>query len=223
MKEIRLVICIPSRDTWHAKFGMHLVFLTNYLAANGSFEGKPMHYMVHNKQGSILANMRQWQLQTALDNKATHLLWVDSDQTFPRDTVHRLLAHKKQVVACNIATKQIPSTPTARLKNNTFEGAPLYTDEGSTGLIEVWRVGTGLMLVDLNIFKRKELKEPPWFDQIWRPEVGAYSGEDWGFNERLQKAGVKLWVDQDLSKEIGHLGTLNYQHDLVVHKEDIAC
>lgn len=223
MKEIRLVICVPSTHLWFAEFGMSLLFLTNYLAANGSFDGKPMHYMVHNKRGSMIGNMRQKQLEAALKNKATHLLWVDSDQTFPRDLVHRLLARKKQVVACNVATKMIPATPTARLRGNTTEGVPLYTLPDSDDLVEVWRVGTGVMLIDLNIFKRPELKEGPWFDQPWNPELENYVGEDWSFCARLEQAGVKIYVDQDVSREIGHIGALTYGHDLVGLQEKAAC
>ena len=221
MKEVRLVICVPSTHLWEAEFGMSLVFLCNYLASHGTFEGKPMHYMVHNKRGSILAQMRQSQIQAAIKNKATHLLFIDSDQTFPRDLVHRLLAHKKQIVACNIATKQIPSSPTARLKGNGSQGVPLYTTPESKGLVEVWRVGTGIMLIDMNVFKRKGLRDGPWFDQPWNEELGSYVGEDWSFCSCLADAGVKLYVDQELSFEIGHIGAINYQHDLVAREAEL--
>ena len=223
MKEIRLVVCIPSRDTWHADFGMSLVFMCNYLASHPEVDGKRMTYMVHNKRGSILASMRQKQVDAAIENKATHLLFIDSDQTFPRDLAHRLLTRKKQVVAANVATKVIPACSTARLRSATSEGVPLYTTPDSTGLVEVWRVGTGVMLIDLNIFKREALQQRPYFNQPWNEELDSYVGEDWSFCERLEAAGVKIYVDQDVSAEVGHLGTLNYQHDLVVPVEDVAC
>lgn len=216
MKEIRLVICVPSTQTWEAQFGMSLVFLTNYLASHGVVEGMECSFMVHNKRGSILANMRQDMVRQAVDNRATHLLFIDSDQTFPRDLFHRLMKHKKKVVAANIATKMIPSSPTARMKGNGSLGIPLATTEESPELEEVWRIGTGIMLIDLNIFKREELKAGPWFTQRWNEETGAYVGEDWAFCEELEKAGVKLYIDNKLSLEVGHLGTLNYGHDLVV-------
>jgi hypothetical protein len=195
------------------------MFMCNYLASHSELDGKQMHYMVHNKRGSILAQMRQSQVEAAIQNKATHLLFVDSDQMFPRDLAHRLLAHEKQIVAANVATKVIPASPTARLRTASKEGTPLYTTPDSTGLVQVWRIGTGIMLIDLNVFKRKGLKQAPWFSQHWDEDLGSYVGEDWAFCERLEAAGVKLWVDQDVSKEIGHLGTLNFGHDLVVQQE----
>jgi hypothetical protein len=198
---------------------MSLMFMCNYLASHAEIDGKKMHYMVHNKRGSILAQMRQSQLESAIENKATHLLWVDSDQTFPRDLVHRLLERKKQVVAANVATKVIPAAPTARMRGETLEGTPLYTTPESTGVVQVWRIGTGVMLIDMNIFKRKELVEGPWFSQYWNTDLGSYVGEDWAFCDRLEEAGVKIYVDQDVSKEVGHLGILEYGHDLVVPEE----
>lgn len=215
MKEIRLVICVPSTNSWEAQFGMSLVFLTNYLASHGIVEGKECSFMVHNKRGSILANMRQSMVEEAIKNHATHLLFIDSDQTFPRDLFHRLMKHKKQVVAANIATKTIPSSPTARLEGNGSLGIPLETTLDSPELQEVWRVGTGIMLIDLNVFKREGMAGP-WFTQRWNEETNAYVGEDWAFCEELHKSGVKLYVDHRVSLEVGHLGTLNFGHDLVV-------
>lgn len=215
MKELRLVICVPSSSTWLAEFGMSLLFLTNRLAGTSVIAGKSVSYTIHNRRGSILANMRQGMVEAALKNHATHLLFVDSDQTFPADLVERLLAHKKQVVACNIATKVIPSNPTARQKGSKPEGTLVYTSASSPSLERVWRVGTGIMMIDLNIFKREGLKEGPWFTQHWNPVLKSYVGEDWAFCEVLEAAGVKIYVDHRVSLEVGHLGILNYGHDLV--------
>lgn len=212
-KELRLVIAVPSTSTWCAEFGMSLLFLASHLTHQvPGFRAQ--QFRVHNKRGSILASMRQQLVEQALQHNASHLLFIDSDQTFPRDLVHRLLAHEKQVVGCNVATKCLPANPTARLRDG-LHGTPLYTTFESTGLVEVWRLGTGIMMLDLNLFKREGMKQGPWFDQRWDEELQHYVGEDWGFCERLEASGVKIWVDQDLSKEIGHLGMLEYHHGFV--------
>ena len=218
-KEIRLLIAIPSTDKWDADFGMSLVFLTNFIASRGSIKGKPITFRVHNKRGSILANMRQDLVDQAVKNHATHILFIDSDQVFPADTFHRLMHHEKKVVACNVATKATPSNPTARLKGDGNNGVPLYTTPEDKDLVEVWRVGTGVMLIDVNVFKREGI-ERPYFTQRWNAKLDSYVGEDWAFCEMLEKAGVKLYVDQDLSQEIGHVGRLTYGHDLVVPVEE---
>jgi len=217
MKEIRLVVAVPSQQTWDADFGMSIVFLMNHLASHGQVEDKVISFRLHNKRGSILANMREWLIQDAIKNDATHLLFIDSDQTFPRDLFHRLMKHKKKVVAVNVATKMLPPTPTARLEGGVA-GVPLYTREDSTELVKVWRVGTGVMLIDLNVFKREGM-ESPWFNQRWDEELNAYVGEDWAFCEKLEKAGVGIYVDQEVSREIGHIGKLEYSHDMVIPDE----
>lgn len=220
VKEIRLVIGIPSRDTWLAQFGMSMLFLTNQLAAKGNVgRSMVMRYRIHNKRGSILGSMRQSIVDTAIKHDSTHLLFIDSDQTFPSDLAHRLLAHEKEVIGCNIATKTIPANPTARAfsKAGKPEGEFVMSDVNSPPLERVWRLGTGIMLIDLSIFKKyHKLQRRPWFDQPWQKECDAYMGEDWYFCKRLREAGVDIWVDHKLSLEIGHVGSFNYGHDLVI-------
>lgn len=214
MKEIRLVIAVPSQQSWDADFGMSVVFLTNYLATHAAIGTKGIQFRLHNKRGSILANMREWMIQDALKNDATHVLFIDSDQTFPCDLFHRLMQHNKNVVAANITTKMLPPSTTARLKGGVH-GVPLITNEADTDLVKVWRVGTGIMLLDLNLFKREGM-QGPWFNQRWNEKLNAYVGEDWAFCEKLEQAGVGIYVDQGVSRDVGHIGKLTYSHDMVL-------
>ena len=212
MKKVRLVIAVPSQQTWDADFGMDLVFMMNYLTSHPEFDtGAVEGFRLHNKRGSILANMREWLIQEAIKGEATHLLFIDSDQTFPRDLFHRLVNRGKKVVAANITTKSLPPSTTARVS----DGVPLITGEHDTDLVKVWRVGTGIMLIDLNVFKREGMAGP-WFNQRWNEGQNAYVGEDWAFCEKLEQAGVGIYVDQDVSRQVGHIGRLTYGHDMVV-------
>lgn len=221
MKNLKVVVGIPSTQFWDADFAMCLIFMMAHFVQKVPGT-KTQQVVLHNKRGSILSSMRQKILENAIKNEATHLLFIDTDQTFPKDALHRLLAREKQVVACNIATKMLPSTTTARLRGgNPGYGVPLYTLKDSTGLVEVWRVGTGVMLIDLNVFKRQKM-EPPWFTQRFSEHTGEYIGEDWALCERFENAGVKIYVDQDLSKEIGHRGMLEYGHDVVEVKDNVG-
>jgi len=219
MKRVKVVIGVPSGESWSAKFGMDLTFLTNYLASHYElFDKAVISFVVMNPRGSILAASRERVIKTAIQQQATHVLFIDSDQTFPKDLFHRLYKHKKHVVAANIATKMIPPSMTARIKDADHPaGKPLYTGEDSTGLVEVWRVGTGVMLIDLNVFKRKGM-EQPWFEQKWNPELEDYTGEDWAFLDKIEASGAKIYVDQDVSKEIGHVGPLKYIYDMVIEE-----
>ena len=207
---IKVMIAIPSMNTWEADFGMSLAFMVNYVTKNSVVSSEQLNIQLHNHKGSILAQSRQRMVDIAIKGGATHLLFIDSDQTFPPDTLHRLLMVHKKVVACNIATKMLPSTGTARFKDGTI----LITKESDVGIIKVWRVGTGVMLIDLNLFKREGM-ERPYFTQYWSEELDAYVGEDWAFCEMVEKSGCSIYVEQHLSYEIGHVGKLNYNHDIV--------
>lgn len=207
---IKVMIAIPSQNSWEADFGMSLAFMVNYATKNSVVRSQQMAIQLHNHKGSILAQSRQRMVDIAIEGGATHLLFVDSDQTFPPDTLHRLLMANKKVVACNIATKMLPSAGTARMS----DGEPLVTREEDKGLVKVWRVGTGVMLIDLNLFKREGM-ERPYFSQYWSEELGAYVGEDWAFCEMVEKSGCSIYVEQELSYEIGHVGKLNYNHSII--------
>jgi len=214
---IRLSICIPSTDIWLAEFGMDLAFLVAYLTSP-LHDGMYTQLSIQNKRGSMLANMREQVVETAIEQDYEYVLFLDSDQTFPPDLFHRLYKHGKQVVGCNVATKQIPANPTARLKGDDYKGVPLYTGPDDEDLVPVWRLGTGIMLIKLNVFKRKGM-EQPWFPQRWNEEQHGHVGEDWGFCEKLEASGVKIYVDQDLSREIGHIGKMEYKHRHVVKQD----
>lgn len=218
MSMFHLGIGIPSTHLWEADFGMHLSCMIMKLMQVRVADYKDgTRIEVINKRGSILPNLRNEIVVDALDRKCTHLLWIDSDQTFPDDTVHRLAAHHCLVVGANVATKAAPPycAPTARKRSEKHEraGDIAYTMENSKGLEEVWRLGTGVMLMDMRIFGRIP---QPWFEYRWEKENGALVGEDWVFCEKLEKLGTSIWVDHDLSKLVGHLGPLNFNHDLVL-------
>jgi hypothetical protein len=162
-------------------------------------------------RGSILANSRQEIFTTALEEGATHVLFLDSDQMFPPYTFQRLFSRGKKVIGANIATKCIPAFPTARAKGEEVQGIPVYTAEGDEGVEQVWRLGTGVLLVDMSIFSKVEWPIPV-FEQPWVGELKSFRGEDWGFMDWLDKRNIPVYVDHKLSKDIGHIGDFVYTY-----------
>jgi hypothetical protein len=49
----------------------------------------------------------------------------------------------------------------------------------------------------------------PWFNVMWS-DHGAIIGEDIHFCIKAQDAGFEVYVDHDLSKAIGHIGTRTF-------------
>ena len=196
---------IPSSDTWKAKMGMSVVGMTAYFYCTPVWKGCPQALMFKNKRGSILPQLRQQMVKEVLEQGVTHILFIDSDQCFDPDILHRLLAWEKPIVACNVATKSFPTHPTARLEGHQV----VYTTPTSPACKPVWRVGCGIMLVEAWVFSRLE---KPWFDLTWLPEVEDFQGEDWYFCQKAQAAGIEVCVDHRASIAVGHVGDYVYTH-----------
>lgn len=214
-RKLNMLVGIPSNGLWNAQFGMSLLNAWGYFMATKVEGYREQRIQPVQIRGSILSRSRAKMVQEARKHSCTHVCFVDTDQTFPRDTFHRLLSWKKDVVACNIATKRIPAAPTARKKDvfgKALGGAPVYTEEGQTGLERVWRVGTGIMLVDMKVFDKIGEK---CFDIKWREELQDYQGEDWSMCEAMEEAGFEIYVDHGLSNQVGHVGDFEYTHEVI--------
>ena len=214
MDSISVMIGIPHMGMWHAKFATNLINMNTAFHKYRVGDAPTQALYINHVQGSTLPRSRSFIVQEALKLNATHLLFLDCDHTFPRNLLHRLLMHKKDIVAINCPTKTIPSSPTARYKpqkpDDPVSGIPVYSDPDKHGLEQVWRVGTGIMLVRMNVFHRIGRKV---FDMFWHDEVEDYQGEDWTMVTAMDAAGYKIYVDHDLSRECGHIGFFTYTHD----------
>jgi hypothetical protein len=72
------------------------------------------------------------------------------------------------------------------------------------------------MLIKTSVFERIE---KPWFPITWNEENGDYTGEDWNFCAICQENGIDIYIDHDLSKQIGHIGSLTY--DMTHHDKEL--
>jgi hypothetical protein len=63
--------------------------------------------------------------------------------------------------------------------------------------------------------------EYPWFAIPWVPAAEDYIGEDVWFCRRAAQNGHKTYVDQDLSKQIHHIGTFEYKHEHTLMCRDV--
>jgi hypothetical protein len=209
-KELHVLVATPSMGLWAEPFGVAYANMLTHCATRkiGSYKNQIIRPM--SMKGSVLSNLRVAALKRAKKLECTHLLWVDSDQSFPRDTLHRLIAHDKDVIGANVATKTLPTLPTARVKSVDPKGSLVWTDAEMQGLQKVWRLGCGLTLMG-----RKAIDALPLscFEMIYKPEAEKYQGEDWKMCEALEEAGIEIWVDHKLSNEVGHHGWFNFTHE----------
>ncbi len=205
----RIAICVPSLGAWEDEFSFSLEKLCMF-AAQHPFPGyrKERGVSLYKKTGSLLPKLREDFFEDCKKSGETHALLLDADQTFPPDTIHRLLAHKKPIVAANVATKTIPSLPTARLKDGTPWGSPCLVAQ-KRGLERVWMVGCAVMLVDLSVLEKLGRG---LFEVTWNPKINQYMGEDWTFCRHCEDKGIPIHVDHDLSRQVGHVGRYIFTH-----------
>lgn len=210
-----VLIGIPSGSDWKADFGMSLAGLMAHIGRPLAGGGLINRVQLWNTKGSILPRSRHTLVRKAQELECTHILFVDSDMTFPPYTLHQLLRHNKAVIGANCAVKLLPSSPTARMKSDKHYGELVHS-AGNTGIQQVWRLGTGVMLIKVSVFEKLQ---QPWFEMPWHEDHDDYTGEDWTLCQRLEDAGIPIWVDHALSQHIGHIGSYTYTHADVKPKE----
>lgn len=201
----KIAICVPAHDQaptlWAYDFARLMLRVGSVLA------DKIESVALYVQTGTYLHVARQDLAEAALLNGADYILWLDSDARFPADALERLLETGQDIVGCNYSNRGIPPSPTAvDLAGNKFVTLP-----ESTGLEEVKVMGFGCLLTSKRVFAAIE---HPWFALEWN-EDGRNVGEDVYFLRKAREAGYRAYVDQDLSQEIGHIGTIEYGHEHV--------
>lgn len=130
---------------------------------------------------------REQLMRQAYDMGASHLLFVDTDVTFPPDAINRLISHGKDVVGGNypMRNKNIATVKVADDDGNLIE-AEVPDDR----LFQCYAVPTGFMLIDLD--KARAL-ERPWFS--FTQQGDDLEGEDVYFCRKANEAGLEVWCD----------------------------
>jgi hypothetical protein len=196
-------ICVPSGDEVNAAFAMAWVHMVLETATreNSGIGGLTIQHI----GSSILPQSRYSLVKKTFEAapNVTHLLFLDSDMTFPPDTVTRLVAHNVDMVGVNAMSRRPPYQSTAW---RGIDERAVTTLE-STGLERVWRTGFAVVLIKADVFKTLE---PPYFDYEFIPEKDQFRGEDFVFFDRARAAGFELYIDHDLSKQVNHIGTFAF-------------
>lgn len=215
LHKLKIAVGVLSPGEWREEFAVSLTNMCTAFLAHKveNFREQSLHTI--SVKGSILPRMRLSVLKQAKELQADYLLFVDSDQSFPRWTLHHLIMRDKDVIGANIATKTFPTLPTARRwKAGEPAGELVYTDLGMKDLEKVWRIGTGLLLMKRRVFEKLPHS---CFSMPYLEEADTYQGEDWTLCEAIERLGFDIWVDHHLSQEIGHHGAFNFTHEYNGH------
>lgn len=183
-----IAICTPTRDDVHALFAQSLINLQR--------RSPDVRWLV--SFGTILPNLRSELVMGAFNISASHVLFIDSDMVFPPDTVQRLLSHDLDIVAANCIQRQ-------RLRWTARKDQREVESLDRVGLEEVTTVGFGVTLIKTSVFNKLQV---PWFDTPW--DGARHMGEDIYFCQLANHGGYKIFIDHDLSQEVGHVGTKQF-------------
>ncbi len=210
----KVAVCVPSFDMVHKGFAMSLAAMCTYDCAR-------LALLDH--RTSLIHKARNALVQEALRTECDYLLFLDSDLKFPAWTLGRLLSHGKDIVGAAYVRR----SPPHELLVKPLPGAGAQTLAG--GLHEVALVPTGCLLVRASVFhdlqrpwfESPSVRSPEQLPEALRDYVAPYAlpaiiGEDTWFCATARAAGFKVWLDVDLTRDIGHIG----EHTFTVQTHD---
>lgn len=187
-----VMIGVPTTGTWKARFGVCLTMLAANLTKN------KIQFAVNSKESSLLPRVRQDLVNDANKMEFDYLLFLDDDMLFPPTLFEDLAKRKKEIVAANCVVRSIERPRFTASHKGCFLNSKLMT-----GVTKCDKVGSAIMLLDMKAFRKDYggLFEVPWDE-----EKKVYHGEDYTFCKKVKDRGLKIWIDHDLSKKVGHMG-----------------
>lgn len=212
---MKVAICVPCRDEVMSGFCFDLARLVGYEAKRGQNEIQLLQM-----PGTLIFTQREKLAQEALEWGADQVLWIDSDQRFPADTLEILQARQVPICGVNATTRREPILPTAlnlKIEREMLNGKPgepkqvwhKVESRGKKGVEQVTAVGFAVTLVNREVFEKIPR---PWFDVIWT-DHGNVIGEDVTFCVRCMENDIPVFVDHELSMHIGHIGVKTFGWD----------
>ena len=196
---VNVAIVMPSGSHIHAPTVVCLTEMLHHSIKSG------VNVRFINPRVSVVEQGRWLGVKTVLkDVHATHILWLDSDMMFPKDTLTRLLKYDKDVVGAAYVKRDGSGEVVATdVKYHQLKEVP------DMGIKPVGILGMGVLLTRVDVFRT--LQEP-WFEVWWRDD-GQWVSEDAHFFMECKRHGITAWMDCALSHEIGHLGVIDWRMD----------
>ena len=212
---LQIAILVPTHEKvdalWAYDLAQMMAFTTSFMPPD---QGHSLGLLM--ATNTYIHKSRQELLKRALDDGATHVLWLDSDMRFPQHTLLKLLANDVPVCGINYSTRRTPADWVAIKRvpeGDDTEGERLATLEESEGLEEVAIIGFGAVLMEAaTLVSLPDPNDIPWF-MFGKTEHGADIGEDAWFCLKMLRdvCNERIFVDHDLSKQCAHIGQFEYR------------
>jgi len=198
---MKIAVLVPHYGDVKARFAQCLAdMVATTAAAKIVLNGAPTKPQVRTffKGSAIIEANRTVLVNDALRWGAGYVLFCDSDMTFPPAAMLRLLAASRSVIGCNYVFRDGSGPVAAR----DAGGRQWERVAGGTGVDRAAFLGLGFCLLDARLFDKLA---KPWFRVTVAESGEVEEGEDGFFFAQLHKAKIPVFVDHDLSAEIGHV------------------
>jgi len=208
-KRPSVMIAVPAMEMVNAEFAQHLAMAAANMVANGIKINCAFNI------GSVITIARRNLVDIFLKSDFDYIFWVDSDMKFPIDAPIRLLARNKDIVGANYRRRRFPNPNFTGMSGKPGTFVEFHTTDNSPSMELIDVLPHGLVLCKREVYE----KIPhPHYLQEYVPELNLEIGEDIYFCQQAQKAGYEIWCDQELSREVSHIGIFHFNYNLSVPK-----
>ena len=225
---MKLAILTPSCRNPEWEYVKSVLAMEEYIRSNGVL-GAKIEFMGRLPlwQNSLLPQGRQILHDGAIELGMTHALWLDDDMEVPHNLMDYLARHFDTPIDDSPSNPKYPGIIGANYVRKDERamytavkgGAVISSDPPNTGLQEVDDCAMGCMLVDLEAVKHIR---PPHFEILWDKKLETYRGEDRYFCNKMARAGVRVYIDHDVSRLVEHIGTCRYGYKMRKQAE-VSC
>jgi hypothetical protein len=199
LQEVRLAICVPTRDQMHSACAYSLYNLAKVLT-DLSIEHK-----LFLSPGTLIANQRHELVLAARDWSATHVMFIDSDIEFEPYHVLDLIEFEEDIVGAAYSKRVEPIITTAWHKIDDWD-SHVRVEEQTDSHIKVEAMALGFCLIKMSVFDKLNV---PWFQLGFYNN--QYTGEDIEFFRQCNNNNIPIWLDIPTTCEISHLGTKRFK------------
>ncbi len=204
-----VMVAVPAMEMVNAEFAQHLAMACANMVAHGIKINCAFNI------GSVITIARRNLVEIFLKSDFDYIWWVDSDMKFPVDAPIRLLKRNKPIVGCNYRRRRFPNPNFTGMSGNSGNFREFQTTDNSPAMELIDVLPHGMVLCKREVYEK--IPQPHYL-QEYIPSLNLEIGEDIYFCQQAQKAGYEIWCDQELSKEIAHIGIFHFNYNLSVPK-----
>lgn len=164
------------------------------------------------RSASLVHDARNKIVERAIEQGATHLMFVDSDIVFPDNGIQKLYEQDKDIIGGLYFRKIAPHYPTfSQLTGKTITFPTTFPKSKP---FKVFGIGTGFLMIKVSVLKKIA---DPWF--YFGEFHGQKMGEDIYFCNKARKAGFEAWCDPTIPLQ--HVGEYGFDlKDYELYQKD---